>query len=114
MQDWANPLVRPHIQIYPELTTCVSQSWQAAKWTKEIFFDDLTPMWADWDKAPHQHFYIKELAQTAHRDFVIPMRFIQYQKTDYANVYEVVLQMNVGAPNLKFHARCHWYRRYFP
>jgi hypothetical protein len=94
MQDWANPLVRPYIQIYPKLTTCVSQSWQAAKWTKEIDFDDLTPMWADWDNAPHQHYFVKELAQTADGDFVIPVRFIQYKKFVYVDVYATDLEMN--------------------
>ncbi|KAJ6477665.1 hypothetical protein C8R45DRAFT_1101972 [Mycena sanguinolenta] len=61
--DFANPLVWKHLHFYPEVTTTVSESWQAAKWVNEIKADELTPMWANWAGASHRHFYIKELAQ---------------------------------------------------
>ncbi|KAJ7862286.1 hypothetical protein B0H14DRAFT_3134319, partial [Mycena olivaceomarginata] len=62
--DFSNPLVREHLHFYPEITTTVSESWQAEKYVKEIEDDDLSPMWANWDGASHRHFYIKELAQS--------------------------------------------------
>lgn len=60
VQDWANLCVCPFIQIYPEITTAISQSWQAGKWTDELDLDDLSPMWADWKNSPHHHFYIPQ------------------------------------------------------
>ncbi|KAJ7704692.1 hypothetical protein B0H14DRAFT_3646238 [Mycena olivaceomarginata] len=78
--DWANPLVREFIQVYPEITDRISELRQADKWTKEVDFDDLSPMWADWKRAGHKHFYIKELAQLQNSAFVIPIG-------PYFNVY---------------------------
>ncbi|KAJ6609615.1 hypothetical protein B0H10DRAFT_1954442 [Mycena sp. CBHHK59/15] len=72
-QDWANPLVREFIQVYPEITEHVSEFNQAGKWTKEIDLDDLSPMWVDWERKSDKHFYVKELAQLESGQFVIPM-----------------------------------------
>lgn len=33
-------------------------------------------MWADFKASPHQHYYIKEIAQLSNGTFVIPMRWI--------------------------------------
>ncbi|KAJ7791591.1 hypothetical protein B0H14DRAFT_3094462 [Mycena olivaceomarginata] len=57
--DWANPLVRPFIHIYPEVSGPISEFWQASKWTSEISLEELSPMWADWGNkvASHWHFY---------------------------------------------------------
>lgn len=46
-------------------------------------------MWADWQNADHRHFYIKELAQLIDNSFVIPMRWIRYNGSDHAQIYEV-------------------------
>ncbi|KAJ6613376.1 hypothetical protein B0H10DRAFT_1643835, partial [Mycena sp. CBHHK59/15] len=69
--DWANPLVREFIQVYPEITDRISELNHADKWTKEVHLDDPSPMWADWSKSAHKHFYIKELAQLQNGKFVI-------------------------------------------
>ncbi|KII83200.1 hypothetical protein PLICRDRAFT_180602 [Plicaturopsis crispa FD-325 SS-3] len=47
--DWANPLLREHIHVYPEVSGPISEAWQAGKWVKEVDLDELSPMWADWD-----------------------------------------------------------------
>ncbi|KAJ6626090.1 hypothetical protein B0H10DRAFT_2174002 [Mycena sp. CBHHK59/15] len=88
--DWANPLVREFIQVYPEITDRISELNHADKWTKEVDLDDLSPMWADWSKSAHKHFYIKELAQLQNGKFVIPMRWVIFKKEEYAEVYNVV------------------------
>ncbi|KAJ7934035.1 hypothetical protein B0H13DRAFT_1591791, partial [Mycena leptocephala] len=88
--DWANPLVREFIQVYPEITDCISEFKQAEKWTKEVDLDDLSPMWADWKSAAHKHFYIKELSQLQNGDFVIPMRWVISNKEECAEVYKVI------------------------
>ncbi|KAJ7483970.1 hypothetical protein B0H11DRAFT_2416152, partial [Mycena galericulata] len=86
--DWANPLVREFIQVYPEITDHISEFKQAEKWTKEVDLDDLSPMWADWKSAGHKHFYIKELARMKNGEFVIPMRWIIFKKEEYAEVHK--------------------------
>ncbi|KAJ6586682.1 hypothetical protein B0H10DRAFT_1733084, partial [Mycena sp. CBHHK59/15] len=88
--DWANPLVREFIQVYPEITDRISELNHADKWTKEVDLDDLSPMWADWSKSAHKHFYIKELAQLQNGKFVILMRWVIFNKEEYAEVYNVV------------------------
>ncbi|KAK7008238.1 hypothetical protein R3P38DRAFT_2948527 [Favolaschia claudopus] len=89
--DWANPLVRPFIHIYPEVSGPVEEFWQAAKWTAEIDLDQLSPMWADWDDVSrrHKHFYIKELAQEANGSYVLPMRWVTVAGVVHADVHNV-------------------------
>ncbi|KAJ7849685.1 hypothetical protein B0H14DRAFT_3085998 [Mycena olivaceomarginata] len=82
--DWVNPLVREFIQVYPKITDHISEFKQADKWTKEVELNDLSPMWADWKKAGHKHFYVKELAQLKNGDFVIPIRWVIINKEEYA------------------------------
>lgn len=69
----------------------VSEFRQAEKWTKEIPLDDLSPMWADFKKAKHRHFYVKELAQLRDGAYVIPLRWVIKNKTEQAECYDVLL-----------------------
>ncbi|KAJ7757921.1 hypothetical protein B0H16DRAFT_1457492 [Mycena metata] len=89
--DWANPLVRPFIHVYPDFSGPVSEAWQADKWTTEADLDDLSPMWAHWeDKSrSHRHFYIKELVQLCNGTFAIPLRWITVRNVVYADVHMV-------------------------
>ncbi|TFK31456.1 hypothetical protein BDQ12DRAFT_701562 [Crucibulum laeve] len=87
--DWANPLVRKHIQVYPEVTSVIKEVWQADKWLKELDNNQLSPMWANWKDDPHRHFYVNELAQLKDGSFVIPIRWVIYQKQEHAEVYRV-------------------------
>ncbi|KAJ7729213.1 hypothetical protein B0H14DRAFT_3617621 [Mycena olivaceomarginata] len=86
--DWANPLVRPFIHVYPEVSGSVSEAWQADKWTVEADLDDLSPMWAD-RSTLHRHFYIKELAQLHKGTFVVPLRWVTVKNTVHAEVHLV-------------------------
>ncbi|KAJ3924864.1 MAG: hypothetical protein NXY57DRAFT_968859 [Lentinula lateritia] len=81
--DWANPLVRPHMQLYPEVSGPIRESWQAAKWTTEVDLDELSPMWADWKYTPHRQYYVKELAQLEDSTYVVPLRWITVNGEEY-------------------------------
>lgn len=89
MQDWANPLVRDSIHIYPEVTKAVSESWQAGKYVDEVDLSDLTPMWADWKCAKHRHFYVNELSQLKDASFFVPIRWVIFEKVEHAEGYRV-------------------------
>lgn len=84
IQDWANPLVREYITVYPEVTSTISESWQAGKWFGEVGLDELTPMWADWQRSPDRHFYVNEVAGTKDGRYVVPRRWIVYDGEEYA------------------------------
>ncbi|THU95803.1 hypothetical protein K435DRAFT_819604 [Dendrothele bispora CBS 962.96] len=89
--DWANPLVRKHIHVYPEVSPVVSETFHAAKWLEEVDLDELSPMWADWDSPleRHRHFYVKELAKTAQGVYIMPLRWITIKNVVYADAYSV-------------------------
>lgn len=84
MQEWANPAFRKHIHIYPEVTGSVSEYWQAKKYISEVPDDQLTPMWANWTKGPHRHFYVKELARLRTGEAVVPLRWVVYKDEEHA------------------------------
>ncbi|KAI0684953.1 hypothetical protein BC835DRAFT_1408984 [Cytidiella melzeri] len=91
--DFANPLVRPHIRPYIEISPSLSEFYQAERLQNENV-DLLQLMWADFNRSPHRHFYIKELAQTDDGTFVIPMRWVRLvgahgNEVDCADVHEV-------------------------
>lgn len=74
IQDFANPLVRPFLQFYPERTNgFVSETWHGEKWEKEMGPDQLTPMAIGRDK---QHYYVRELAYTTEGEFKIPEKWV--------------------------------------
>ncbi|KAJ7115666.1 hypothetical protein C8R44DRAFT_880092 [Mycena epipterygia] len=88
--DWGNPLVRPFIHLYPDVSGPISESWQAGKWTGEVDLDELSPMWADWKSSTsHRHYYIKELAQLTDGSFVIPLRWVTANEIVHADVLRV-------------------------
>ncbi|KAJ7898975.1 hypothetical protein B0H13DRAFT_1622990, partial [Mycena leptocephala] len=92
--DFSNPLVREHLHFYPEITT-ISESWQAEKWVKEVENDDLSPMWANWEGALHRHFYVKELAQCQNGKYLVPLKWIVFQKQVHCDAY-LVTRETVG------------------
>ncbi|KAH9949935.1 hypothetical protein B0H21DRAFT_803620 [Amylocystis lapponica] len=89
--DFANPLVRPHIQFYPELGGPVTEFRQGEKWKEynEETVDINQLMWADWINAPHRHFYIKELAEADDGQLLVPMRWFQENGVACADAYSV-------------------------
>ncbi|KAJ7715042.1 hypothetical protein B0H16DRAFT_1477673 [Mycena metata] len=91
--DFANPLVREYLHFYPEITTTISESWQAAKWVNEIEDDDLSPMWSDWEGASHRHFYVKELAQCGDEKYCVPLRWFVFNKRIHCDAYLVTREL---------------------
>jgi hypothetical protein len=47
------------------------------------------PVWADWETAPHRHFYIRELAQCKNNDYILPVKWIVYKDAVHADAYAV-------------------------
>lgn len=89
MQDWANPLVRDQIRLYPEITPKVAEFWQAGKWIDEVLLEELTPMWANWEQDADRHFYVGEVARTKKGKYVIPRRWVTFGGEEYAEVHRV-------------------------
>lgn len=71
--DISNPAVGPHLNFYPEVSSNVSEAWQASKWQDGVPLDHLTPMYADGGK----HYYVNELCRLHNGTFVIPQRWIK-------------------------------------
>lgn len=95
-QDWANPLVRCHIHPYPDISSTLSEAWQAGKWLKEVDFHDLSPMWADWKSAPRRHYFVEELAQLCNGTYVVPLRWVTVSGVDHFEGHEVVCSPEVS------------------
>ncbi|KAI0688378.1 hypothetical protein BC835DRAFT_1284746 [Cytidiella melzeri] len=97
--DFANPLVRPLLHIYPEVAGPVSEFWQGKKWVEELSYDELSPMWTDWENAPHRHYFIKELARVDDRNFVMPVKWITVNGEVYTEAYPAKL-FSVADPSV--------------
>lgn len=39
-------------------------------------------MWANWENSPEKHFYVCEVAQLTDGRFVLPLRFVIFEKTE--------------------------------
>ncbi|KAF8263119.1 hypothetical protein EI94DRAFT_1704260 [Lactarius quietus] len=86
-EDFANPLVRPHLMFYPEdLQGKVCEAWQAQKWLAEAGLDNLSPMVVFRD----QHFYVNELAECVDGSYVIPVRWVMRNSVLCGDVCQVV------------------------
>ncbi|KAF7324149.1 hypothetical protein MKEN_00637600 [Mycena kentingensis (nom. inval.)] len=72
-RDFANPLVAPHLNLYPEeaLDSPVSERWQAGR-MMESPPDQLTPMFSDGKR----RWWINEVARLADGRFVIPRTWV--------------------------------------
>ncbi|KAL1657938.1 hypothetical protein GGF50DRAFT_68231 [Schizophyllum commune] len=92
--DFANPLVRPAMHFYPELTRSVAEVWQTKKLTKCVDLDDLSPMWADWELSPFTHFYVREVAQLGSGKYVMPMRWVTVDSRVYFDGFILHLSGN--------------------
>ena len=68
-QDFSNPLLRPHLRLYPEKSEKITETWQASKWMTDLPPSLQSPMVIG---RGSQHFYLSELAFTDTHQFVIP------------------------------------------
>ncbi|KAJ7197752.1 hypothetical protein GGX14DRAFT_573901 [Mycena pura] len=73
--DWCNPLIRPHIRVYPEIPEngVVSEIWHAEKWRTTMDQTLQSPMY---DAGGGRHYFVNELAQLHSNQFVIPVRWV--------------------------------------
>ena len=84
------------MHLYPEVTSSVSESWQAGKWRDEVPLDELTPMWADWNNSPGRHFYVNEPARTKAGQYMLPKRWIVVDKEECAEGHPVYFSERVS------------------
>lgn len=89
-KDFANPLIRPFIHLYPERNNgVVNEVWQASKWADELGPDHLTPMAKGLKK---QHFYVHELARTKDGQYFIPKKWFTIKDKLHCECSLVLLQ----------------------
>lgn len=80
-QNWANPMVRPHIQVYSEIPDGpISEVWHGQKWRSDMDLDLLSPMY----NTGGRHFYVKELTQMRDGSYIIPICWVTYRKRTHA------------------------------
>jgi hypothetical protein len=84
------------MQVYPEVTSLISESWQTGKWCDEVPLVELSLMWADWENAPDRHFYVDEVACTKAGKYVIPKRWIVVDKKECAEAHPVKFSKRVS------------------
>ena len=73
--------------LYPEETSTIAESWQAGKWVNELVLNELTPMWADWQRDPHRHFYVNEIARMKDGRYIIPRRWVTCNGEEHADAH---------------------------
>lgn len=68
----------------------MAEFWQAGKWIHDSDLNDLTPMWANFEVAPHRHFYVNEIAQLRGGRFEIPQCYGKVAGIEVVELFEVV------------------------
>jgi hypothetical protein len=91
LQDYANPLVRPHLHFYPEIPEGpITEVWEAEKWRDRIDPRILTPMVVVGSK----HFYVFEFARLVTGEYVVPKRWVKYKSEMHGEVFRVTFDQN--------------------
>ena len=85
--------------LYPEVTSTITESWQAEKWVDKVALNELTLMWADWQRSPDQHFYVNEVARTRDERYLVPRRWIIYNGEEHADADLVSINNQVRLEN---------------
>ncbi|THU78230.1 hypothetical protein K435DRAFT_700534 [Dendrothele bispora CBS 962.96] len=99
--DWANPSIRKHIHIYPEIPEdgIVREVWHAEKWRKDMDPNVLSPMY---DAGNGRHYYVCELARMKDGSFIIPVRWVISKGTVCADAFSVQIGSDVTGENFTY------------
>jgi hypothetical protein len=93
LKAFSNPLVRPHLHLYPEIPDGpITEVWHAEKWRKTFDSAILAPMY---DNEHGRHYYINELARTRNDNYMIPIRWVNRQGKMHADAFTVILDNEV-------------------
>ena len=84
-KDFSNPLVRPHLHLYPEDPPegIVTEVWHCEKWHKDVDWSHLTPM----VEVGNRHFYVNEFCLMSDGTIIIPKRWVKRQGELHADAY---------------------------
>ncbi|KDQ28455.1 hypothetical protein PLEOSDRAFT_1041925, partial [Pleurotus ostreatus PC15] len=91
-KDWANPRVRPLIQIYPEIPSdgVIREVWHAQKWLSGKDRNILSPMFND--RRTSKHYYVDEICRLRNGQLIIPVQWVIHHNEVHTNAYPVVLR----------------------
>ncbi|KAJ7648146.1 hypothetical protein B0H17DRAFT_1163798 [Mycena rosella] len=86
-QDWANPMTRKLIHVYPEIPKdgIIKEIWHAQKWRQNMDLDCLSPMW----DSESSHYYVNEICRLRDRKFFIPIRWVVCDGKVHADSFSV-------------------------
>lgn len=99
LQDYANPQVQPLIQMLPEITSTISESWHADKIVRETDPNQLAPMVA----RGSLHFFICELVQLKGGQIAFVLCFLMFEKRECAEVVYVNFDKQVASISFYCH-----------
>ncbi|KAJ6591419.1 hypothetical protein B0H10DRAFT_2179282 [Mycena sp. CBHHK59/15] len=86
-QDWANPMTRKLIHVYPEipLDRIIREIWHAQKWCQNMDLDMLSPMY----DSGSSHYYVNEVSHLKNGLFIVPIRWVIFRRKLHANVFYI-------------------------
>ena len=93
MKDWSTPDIRKQLRVYPEIPEdgIIREIWHAQKWRKDIDLECLSPMY----DAGSKHFYVNELARLQDGSWVLPIRWVTFRGSVYADAFSVMVDDEV-------------------
>jgi hypothetical protein len=94
LQDFSNPLVRPHLHFYPERPDGpITEIWHTDKWRGDLDPTNFSPMYND---LQGRHYYINELAWMKNGGYIIPVRWVKWRGCLHADAYQVTFDEQVS------------------